>query len=78
MINPALTVQLGKHLTYLRHLNAASRPTDQQRRDIVRHAEALHMLATDLLEQATAEPLWSESDPHPEQDAADRVGGEQG
>lgn len=50
VIDPNLTVQANKHLTYLRNLLAASRPGEQARADIKFHATQLHGFAWQILE----------------------------
>ena len=54
MIDPALTVSASKHLTYLKHLLAHSRPNEEQRVEIVFHAASLELIAADIRAQASA------------------------
>lgn len=51
-ISPDLTVQASKHLTFIQALNRRSRPNEQERQDIAKHAKLLKEAVDRILEEA--------------------------
>lgn len=54
MIDPALTVDAAKHLSYLKHLNSSSQLSEQALKDFAYHAGQLHAVAWQMLQLSQA------------------------